>query len=74
VTPGPISSGHFHVAGLGRKDAAAVTVALGHPRVGALIGRRANGLAGLRLDEGLEDDLHRPADLVDVATGTERVE
>jgi hypothetical protein len=62
------------VAGLGREEPAARTVAVGRPLVGPLVPGRADRLGGLELDQLLEDERHRLAQDVAAAAGADRVE
>jgi len=69
-----LGNGQLHVAGLGRQQPGAAAVAMGGAGVVALVAGGADLLAGLQVDEGLEDELHRLAHEVEVSAGAERVE
>ncbi len=62
------------IARLRREEPAPAPVAVGRPLVGALIARGADRLGGLKLDQLLQDERHRLAQDVRVATGADRVE
>lgn len=69
-----LGDAQLDVAGLGAEQPAAAAVAVGDPLVGPLIAPGADRLAGLELDQLLEDQAHRVAQDVSVAPGTNCLE
>ena len=62
------------IAGLGREQAAAGAVAVGRAFIGAFVAGGADRLAGLELDELLEDEAHGLAQGVGAVAGADRLE
>jgi hypothetical protein len=69
-----LGDAQLDIAGLGRQQAWAVTVAFGHTIVGTLITASADVLDRLGLDHLLQHQLHGIADQVHAVTGAERVQ
>jgi hypothetical protein len=69
-----LGDARLDVARLRRQQPCAAAVAVRSPAVGALVATGADGLAGLELDQLLQDEGHRLAHHVLAATGADGIE
>ena len=69
-----LGNGQLHVAGLGRQHPGAAAVAVGGAGVVALVAGGADHLGRLQIDEGLQHELHRLTQEVEVAAGAKSIE
>ena len=74
AAPSELGDGQVHIPCLGGEHTSPMPVALGRAAIAALVRSGPDGFGRFHLDEGLKHELHRAADLVDIAAGTERVE
>src|SRR4029077_11086898 len=64
----------LHVPGLRRQQSRSCTVAVGHPRVGALVSGGTDPLGRLQFDQLLQHDTDTVADQIGAITNTERLQ